>query len=350
MAEHRILIVDDQRDARRRLRLQLEAMGLALQISEVSSGEEALLVLSRQSIHLVIANLRLAGMSGLELVAKARQRQPELRAVLVLSAADKHLEDRLALGEWLGRVYKPLQARELAASVRRSLGLDDTGGIPQSAVQPEIRPEVELAERLGSLRRDLSALAVSLLDDRGQVIAQAGDQPVSDQAALIPALMAAYSAAGKVSQALGADYPQDVLFFSGAAYDLALAHVGNLAGLLVLSLASARAEMDKNLLALLRRAASDVLRILTDMGLLVPASPEQLASPADLPDEAGTETDLGDLESILQQAAGQDREAQDADQFWDALVEEQAEKKAPGTGELSYEQARQIGLTPEEDA
>lgn len=342
MAEYRILIVDDRRDTRRRLRLQLETLGPGFQVAEVSSGEEALLVLSRQSFHLLIANQRLAGLSGLELLPKARQRQPALQAILVLTAADRKLEEKIAPAEWVRLVYKPDQAGQLAGAVSQLLNLEGAGAEP--------RPEASLAERLGSLRRELDALMVTLLDDRGQIIAQAGNgKQASSLAVLIPALMATYSAAEKVSLALGADPPENVLFFSGAEYDLTLAHVGRLAALLIVSAPAVRAEIGAKLISVLRPAINDLLQILADMGLLPPQMPEQLGEQSAPEEQVEAEANLGELETALQQAGEQELDAADVDQFWDSLVEGDTGKKPPGTGELSYEQAQQIGLTPEEE-
>jgi len=342
MAEYRILIVDDRRDTRRRLRLQLETLGPGFQVAEVSSGEEALLVLSRQSFHLLIANQRLAGLSRLELLPKARQRQPALQAILVLTAADRKLEEKIAPAEWVRLVYKPDQAGQLAGAVSQLLNLEGAGAEP--------RPEASLAERLGSLRRELDALMVTLLDDRGQIIAQAGNgKQASSLAVLIPALMATYSAAEKVSLALGADPPENVLFFSGAEYDLTLAHVGRLAALLIVSAPAVRAEMGAKLISALRPAINDLLQILADMGLLPPQMPEQLGEQSAPEEQVEAEANLGELETALQQAGEQELDAADVDQFWDSLVEGDTGKKPPGTGELSYEQAQQIGLTPEEE-
>lgn len=349
MAEYRVLIVDDQRDARRRLRAQLESLGLGLNVSEVSSGEEALLVLSRQAFHLLVTNLRLAGISGLELLPKARRCQPELKAILVLSAADKKLEDKIPAGDWVSWLYKPLHADQLKQVVMHSLDLDPRAAHPVELGQVDEQPQANLAERLGDLRRALNALSVSLLDDNGRLIAQAGDGVHADKlAALIPDLMATYSAAGRVSLALKTGIPESVLFFIGTEYDLALAHVGQLVVLLVISSSNLRGEMETNLIRLLRPAVTDMLQILSEMGLLVAPMPAPLVEQPVSQVEDQADADLGDLEEILQGAEEGRFEAVDLDRFWDDLAQEHSGKKAPGTGELSYEQAHQIGLTPEE--
>jgi len=355
MTEYRILIVDDQRDVRHMLRSHLESLGLGLLVTEVPSGEEALLIMSRHAFHLLITNLRLAGMSGLELLPKARRRQPELKAILIAVNADDALQSQARKAGVDHLLRKPVEVSRLIAAVKSSLRLDQDA-TPESlledlttSVEEENQPQANLSERLSLLRQELSAISVSLLDDNGRIVAQAGDWPSgANLTILIPSLMAVFSAGVKVTHSLGVERPDDLFFFAGVGYDLTLAHVGDLAVLLILSTKGLRGRIGDNLLQIVRQTAVDVLQILEGMGLVV-------TQPADLPEvsapiEAGVETDddLEELEAILQTAAQQKLDTDDLDEFWASVADEFPEEKAPGTGELSYDQAHQIGLTPEE--
>ena len=68
VAPPRILIVDDQRDITRMLRLAVEALGRGYSVADVPSAEEALLEVRRAAVDLLITDLRLPGISGLELI------------------------------------------------------------------------------------------------------------------------------------------------------------------------------------------------------------------------------------------------------------------------------------------
>jgi CheY-like chemotaxis protein len=59
-----VLIVDDHRDVRQTLRAGLETLGQGIQVTDVPSGEEAILVLSRQP-NLLVADVRLPGITSL---------------------------------------------------------------------------------------------------------------------------------------------------------------------------------------------------------------------------------------------------------------------------------------------
>ncbi len=83
MRPFHVLIVDDQRDARSVLRAGLETLESRLKITDVPSGEEAILVIASQPIDLLVADIRLPGISGLELKERARMRNPDLKVILI---------------------------------------------------------------------------------------------------------------------------------------------------------------------------------------------------------------------------------------------------------------------------
>ncbi len=77
----RILVVDDERNIRRALRMVLEGAGLA--VVDAPDGETALETLASESIDLVILDVRLPGMSGIDVLSRIRE-QPANRALPVL--------------------------------------------------------------------------------------------------------------------------------------------------------------------------------------------------------------------------------------------------------------------------
>ena len=68
--ELQILIVDDHAIVREGLKRILESSGKHMMVSEASSGAQALEMLSRQRIDLMIIDLSMPGMSGLDLIKR----------------------------------------------------------------------------------------------------------------------------------------------------------------------------------------------------------------------------------------------------------------------------------------
>lgn len=79
----RILVVDDEDSMRRFLSILLEKEGFA--VTTVPGGAEALRRLEQESFDLLLTDLKMPGMSGVELLEKAVERDPAL-PVLILTA------------------------------------------------------------------------------------------------------------------------------------------------------------------------------------------------------------------------------------------------------------------------
>ena len=90
------------------LRSGLESLGSVVKVTDIPSGEEAILVSSRQHFDLLVADVRLAGMSGLELMQKARQRNSDLKVILITGLTDPEVRRLVAgagalyLAAWFG--------------------------------------------------------------------------------------------------------------------------------------------------------------------------------------------------------------------------------------------------------
>ena len=85
-ALRRILVVDD--DAGQRSLLESFLSGQNFDVVAVDSGRKALEVLDRQRMDLMISDVRMPGMSGLEMFRLARQKHPALPVLLVTAYAD----------------------------------------------------------------------------------------------------------------------------------------------------------------------------------------------------------------------------------------------------------------------
>lgn len=115
-----ILVVDDQPAQRRLLRDFVESMGL--RAVEAGSGEEAVEHVRRQRPDMVLLDVRLPGMSGLEALAEIRRIDGQLPVLLITAHAD--LRQAVAAIKSGAEDYlaKPVDLDELEAAIRDALG------------------------------------------------------------------------------------------------------------------------------------------------------------------------------------------------------------------------------------
>ena len=128
MKTPRILIVDDQHEVVRMLRSSLELSGRACSVIDVRSGEEALIELTRGPIHLLITDLRLPGISGLELLQRYKQLHPQARSIVITGQPTQELQKK---AEELGIValfQKPIGTNYFLEAVDRALGTFEEEG------------------------------------------------------------------------------------------------------------------------------------------------------------------------------------------------------------------------------
>ena len=79
----RVLVVEDDEVFQRPLQRALEASGC--EVVAVPSGEDALAVLDRSTVDLLLTDLRLPGMDGVQLITRSKAMHPAL-AVIVMTA------------------------------------------------------------------------------------------------------------------------------------------------------------------------------------------------------------------------------------------------------------------------
>jgi DNA-binding NtrC family response regulator len=155
----RILIVDDDAGQRSLLDSFLRSQGFAT--LPVSSGEEALKVLHTQKFKMMISDVRMPGMTGLETLRKARQQNFTLPVLLVTAFADI----REAVGAMrdgaLNYLAKPIDLDELLATVQQATGIDLTPG-PQFSSEKKLPGHVVAASPLlQAVFHDASLIASS---------------------------------------------------------------------------------------------------------------------------------------------------------------------------------------------
>src|SRR3954470_18229841 len=117
MKPARILIVDDDHGQRSLLESFLRSQGYATQAA--ASGEAALQLLAEDTFDLMISDVRMPGMSGLETLRRVRQKHLMLPVLLVTAFADIRSAVTAMRDGAVNYLAKPIDLDELFATVRR---------------------------------------------------------------------------------------------------------------------------------------------------------------------------------------------------------------------------------------
>ena len=155
----RILIVDDDPGQRSLLDSFLKSQGFDTLV--VASGDRALAALQAEKFQMMISDVRMPGMSGLETLRRARQEQAVLPVLLVTAYADiREAVDAMRDGA-VNYLAKPIDLDELLAIVQQVTGVTRLNGVKLSA-DHQLPPHVIAKSPLmRSVLQDASLVAPS---------------------------------------------------------------------------------------------------------------------------------------------------------------------------------------------
>jgi YesN/AraC family two-component response regulator len=288
---------------------------------------------------------------------RVRKNRPDLKIILITGILDPVIRRNVADSGADAFFLKPIEQADFLDAVERCLGLVNEK-MPESnlLLQEEVATSSadSVAERLSDLRQELDAFSAVLLDERSRVVAQAGELPDQNGAEerLFPILMAGFSTGMKVSNYLGSNRPEILSYFGGTKYALFFAPVSTAHALLVAINAVQMDEQISHIMQSVYNALYDLQNILENMGVTIRSdeamSPEDEVPPIPDEEEAFEEDEehAPILDAIFENTSASAN--QDLDAFWDALADEAAEE-VTSADVLTYEQALQLGLAPEDD-
>jgi DNA-binding response OmpR family regulator len=413
-----VLIVDDALELGRLLQTALTSLEAQLAVAVVPSAEEALLEASRSKIDLLVSDVRLPGMSGMELVRKIRVRHPAMKVIMITGLTEARVEKE---AQEVGADYflrKPLKISVFLENAQECLGLEVTKTAANYAVsasnknldkpvsehtrksQPlhseeekypeatantfkkEAAPAAEEPRKktapmapgviekhntggitsalLERLRSALDAQAVFLLEDRGLVLARAGNLPNSQvENQLIPSILAVMGASGLVSHLLSQRETNFVQFFHGDYFDLVIKPEDR--NILVVALKPGQSPLR----LALTLEEMQTLQVSHTLSQQVQGKPQVEFAPSTQTQVEGIEekqsskpvkakqpeeVSMGEKIMLdkLEKLVGKEVETgkkEEAESFWaDSLDDDQMKPTGPDL--ISFDQASQLGLTP----
>ncbi|HET7091569.1 MAG TPA: response regulator [Anaerolineae bacterium] len=329
-----VLVVDDAPQICKALSDVLTASGYIVRTAP--SGERALQIMESSEFDLIITDLKMSGMSGMDLIARVKERAPDLSIVILSGYGD--MDDvikamRVGITDYL---KKPFSIDEVLDVVKREVKKSQaraavTPAAPSTSAEtrPEARParvyifsrpdldKIEVS--LSKLRAQTAAESVLLLEEAGYVIAAKGMVADTDVQALSSLIVGGRSMSNQLATLLGEgdgfamnylEGQRVSVYTTGLGQGLFLVIVvpkGTKQGVVWLYAREVAAEIE----AIVQRAAAEVQK------------------------ESGTPVEQMDRQVIRQEMA------QTLDKLFDEAPPEEEPSETPT---LSFEQAMKMGL------
>lgn len=172
---YRVLVVDDETTLRHFLSLHLQEQGYL--VSQAADGRTALELLDRLAFDVVLLDLRLTDMHGLEILRRVRQLSPRTSIIIMTAYAtlDSAIEAlRQGAHDY---VTKPFETTELLASVADSIARQSAQPPEPAEAQPAILEIKNL--RLNRTNREVTRnnQAISLTPTEFDILAALMAQP-----------------------------------------------------------------------------------------------------------------------------------------------------------------------------
>lgn len=164
----RVLVVDDNRDMANGIAMLLDEVALEVQVAH--SGRGALALMEKQEFELVLSDIRMPAMSGLDLLDTIRSRWPLTKVVLLTAygTVDSAVEAmRTGACDYL---TKPFDNSELLLVVERAISQGAaSGGFDVAAVVGSVAAAVSEGDLFAGMRSALAVLLQATGADDGEI-------------------------------------------------------------------------------------------------------------------------------------------------------------------------------------
>ncbi len=222
VGSQRVLIVEDESKVAFFLQESLEALDGGPQVVSVPSAEEALHELTYTTYEVLVTDLRMPGMNGLELIRRAQEMQPGITTILITAYGSDEVQAEAAQLGVFHYFAKPFHIDDFVETVLKAL--------QQSRPQPDApltRDQADrVAHRLEELRQRVGAQGAFLADETGRLLVRQGSSMSLNEEELLGCARESFLSAGRMARYLGEKHVFNLNYYQGTVYDLYTAGVG----------------------------------------------------------------------------------------------------------------------------
>ena len=168
----RVLIVDDHPLAQSGMRNFIAAFGDLALIGAASSGEDAVALVERDPPDVILMDLLLPAMSGVEATRIIKRRRPQVQIIALTSSQDSELVKQAVQAGAISYLLKNVSALDLAQAIRAAyVGRSVLAPEATAALVQTMQAETGLGSDLSAREREVLRLVAQGLSN-AQVAAQ----------------------------------------------------------------------------------------------------------------------------------------------------------------------------------
>lgn len=148
LSRARVLVVEDDADLREALTDTLELAGA--EVLQADGGEQALELLAQHYVDMVVSDVNMGGMDGLELLKQVRRQYPQLPALLITAYGSVAKSVEAMRAGAVDYLVKPFPPKILVDTVARYVGAAIVDADQPVAVEPSSQQLLQLARRVAA--------------------------------------------------------------------------------------------------------------------------------------------------------------------------------------------------------
>lgn len=311
--DKRVLIVDDEEKVVFFLRESLEELGRDFTIGTAGSAEEALEKIERHPYDLVISDLRMPGIDGLQLLERVKQRYPKTRFILMTAYGSDEVEARAHRLEVYDYIAKPFHVSDLLTVTRHALAdvaSREEGDVPLPATKMDA-----VNRALSNLRFEVGAHCVILADVQGHIVGEVGIRQGLETGTLIPLVASGLTSVSGIAQYLQDQETFNLHCYEGKKYDIYSTTVGDDLFLTLIFDRSKQPSRIGMVWLYAKRTTQDLLKTLyglRDGAVSEPSAQEESLEPEATPPAPKKLEREGTIESTISTLAGSPDEEEGA--------------------------------------
>lgn len=119
---YKILVVDDEKIERNGIRFLLRQMDLSLEVIEAENGKKAVELLREESVDILLTDIKMPFMDGMELIAKVRPLYPDMMIVIFSGFSDFEYAKNAMKYDVKDYILKPVEPAEFKNTLNKVVG------------------------------------------------------------------------------------------------------------------------------------------------------------------------------------------------------------------------------------